>query len=129
MKSKTIYSRIEPDGRLTQLTEAGWIEAPRGELGPNFPAGEPAYDPENPPLTPERLAKMRRISKAKFVRRKLGLSQQEFADLYQIPVGTLRDWEQYRTEPDATAKAYLKVIAADPDMIAAMLKPKGMAAE
>jgi putative transcriptional regulator len=129
MKSKTTYSRIEPDGRFMQLTEAGWVEKPRRKPGPNFPEGEPEFDPENPPLTPERLAKMRRVSKAKFVRRKLGLSQQEFADLYQIPVGTLRDWEQHRTEPDATAKAYLKVIAADPALVATMLKPKGLAAE
>jgi putative transcriptional regulator len=128
MKSKTIYSRTEPDGRLMQLTEAGWVEKPRGKLGPNFPEGEPVYDPENPPLTPERLAKMRRISKAKFVRRKLGLSQQEFADLYQIPVGTLRDWEQHRTEPDATAKAYLKVIAADPEGVATKLNQASIVA-
>jgi putative transcriptional regulator len=129
MKSKVIYSKIEPDGRFLQMAETAWVEAPRGELGPDFSADEPAFDPENPPLTPERLAKMRRISKAKFVRRKLGLSQQEFADLYQIPIGTLRDWEQYRTEPDATAKAYLKVIAADPELVAAMLRPKVIAAE
>jgi putative transcriptional regulator len=56
---------------------------------------------------------MRRISPAKHLRWKLGLSQAEFAQRFQIPLGTLRDWEQHRTEPDQAAKAYLKVIAAD----------------
>jgi hypothetical protein len=36
---------------------------------------------------------------------------------YRIPVGTLRDWEQGRKEPDAAAKAYLHVIATDPEMV------------
>jgi transcriptional regulator with XRE-family HTH domain len=44
----------------------------------------------------------------------LGLTQQEFADRYRIPIGTLRDWEQGRTEPDQAARAYLNVIARDP---------------
>jgi putative transcriptional regulator len=31
---------------------------------------------------------------------------------YRIPLGTLRDWEQGRSYPDAPARAYLEVIAA-----------------
>lgn len=34
-----------------------------------------------------------------------------------IPIGTLRDWEQGRKEPDAAAKAYLRVIAREPDTV------------
>jgi len=30
-------------------------------------------------------------------------------------IGTLRDWEQSRAEPDATARTYLNVIAGDPE--------------
>jgi putative transcriptional regulator len=45
------------------------------------------------------------------------LSQEEFAARYRIPVGTLRDWEQRRKEPDAAAKAYLHVIASEPEMV------------
>jgi putative transcriptional regulator len=67
-------------------------------------------DPDNPPMTAEQLGKMRRISPAKFIRRKLGMSQEKFAERYHIPIGTLRDWEQGRKEPDAAAKAYLRVI-------------------
>jgi putative transcriptional regulator len=70
-------------------------------------------DPDNPPSTPEQLKRMRRISPAKHLRWKLGLSQAEFARRFHIPLGTLRDWEQHRTEPDQAAQAYLKVIATD----------------
>ena len=49
---------------------------------------------------------------------KLGLSQAEFAERFQIPIGTLRDWEQHRTEPDQAALSYLKVIEADADFVA-----------
>jgi putative transcriptional regulator len=70
-------------------------------------------DPDNPPLTPTQLKRMRRVSPAKHLRWKLGLSQAEFARRFHIPLGTLRDWEQHRTEPDQAAQAYLKVIAAD----------------
>ena len=42
------------------------------------------------------------------------VSQEEFAAQFLIPIGTLRDWEQGRKEPDAAAKAYLRVIASAP---------------
>jgi putative transcriptional regulator len=44
----------------------------------------------------------------------LALTQGEFAARYRIPLGTLRDWEQGRSEPDQPAKAYLTVVARDP---------------
>lgn len=71
-------------------------------------------DPEAQPSTPEELARMRRISIAKHARWRAGMSQSEFAATYGIPIGTLRDWEQHRSEPDATAVAYLTRIAANP---------------
>ena len=40
---------------------------------------------------------------------------EEFAARYHIPLGTLRDWEQGRCEPDQPARAYLTVIAHDPE--------------
>jgi putative transcriptional regulator len=74
-------------------------------------------DPDAQPLTEERLAQMKRVPRAKTLRRGLGLTQEEFAARFHIPVGTLRDWEQGCAEPDQTAKAYLKVIASDPDAV------------
>ena len=71
-------------------------------------------DPDNPPLSPAALKGFRRVSLARRVRQKLGLSQAEFARVFGIPVGTLRDWEQHRAEPDKAARSYLAVIAVDP---------------
>jgi len=45
------------------------------------------------------------------IREGLGLSQQAFASAYRIPLATLKGWEQGRRQPDATASAYLSVIA------------------
>ena len=74
-------------------------------------------DPDAQPLTRRQLARMKRITPVKRLRVELGLSQAEFAERFQIPVGTLRDWEQHRSEPDQAAKAYLKVIAKDAEFV------------
>ncbi|WP_172717087.1 DNA-binding transcriptional regulator [Neorhizobium sp. T6_25] len=71
-------------------------------------------DPDNPPMTGEQIRSAPRMQQVKVIRRALGLTQEEFSGRYQIPLGTLRDWEQGRSEPDQPAKAYLKVIAVDP---------------
>jgi putative transcriptional regulator len=81
-------------------------------------------DPDNPPLTTERLADMRRVARAKFIRQKLGLSQEDFAHRFQIPLNTLRDWEQHKYEPDLAAQAYLKVIERAPDTVQWALETK-----
>jgi putative transcriptional regulator len=70
-------------------------------------------DPDAQPLTPERLARMKQTPRVKIIRRALGLTQEEFAARFQIPLGTLRDWEQGAAQPDQTARAYLRAIAGD----------------
>lgn len=74
-------------------------------------------DPDTQPLTEAQLDRMHRLPRTRALRRALGLSQEEFAARYRIPVGTLRDWEQGRFEPDAAARAYLTVIAREPEMV------------
>ena len=59
---------------------------------------------------------------ARSVRKRLGISQAEFSARYHVPIGTLRDWEQNRKQPDAPALAYLRVIAREPDMVARALR-------
>lgn len=56
------------------------------------------------------------------IREALGLSQQAFASAYRIPLATLKGWEQGRRHPDATASAYLRVIARMPDAAREALK-------
>jgi len=72
-------------------------------------------DPDAQPMTPEQLARARRVPRVKTLRRALGLSREEFAARYHIPIGTLDDWEQGRSEPDEPVRAYLKLIAGDPE--------------
>jgi len=74
-------------------------------------------DSDAKPVTPERSTKMKRVSQVKVIRRALRLTQEEFSSKFHIPLGTLRDWEQKRSEPDQAAKAYLKVIAKDADAV------------
>jgi putative transcriptional regulator len=71
-------------------------------------------DPDARPLTPADLKRMRRTPQIKVIRRALGLTQDEFAARYHIPLGTLRDWEQGRAKPDQPTQAYLTVIARSP---------------
>ncbi len=78
-------------------------------------------DPDAQPLTQADLATLPRIPRAKTIRRALGLTQEEFATRTQIPLGTLRDWEQGSTEPDQPARAYLTDIASEPAIIARAL--------
>jgi putative transcriptional regulator len=80
-------------------------------------------DPDAQPLSEEDLVRMKRTPRAKIIRRALGLSQEDFAERYRIPIGTLRDWEQGRVEPDQAARAYLTVIARDPERVRKALVP------
>jgi putative transcriptional regulator len=80
-------------------------------------------DPDAQPITPENIKFMKRTPQVCVIRRALRLSQEEFAAKFHIPVGTLRDWEQGRKEPDAAARAYLKVIARNPAAVANALRP------
>ncbi|MGB8782340.1 MAG: hypothetical protein WA718_21020 [Terriglobales bacterium] len=74
------------------------------------------------PLTPADLKRMKRTPQAKVIRRALALTQEEFSVRYHIPLGTLRDWEQGRAEPDQPTQAYLRVIARDPEHVERVLK-------
>ncbi|QGM44857.1 helix-turn-helix domain-containing protein [Methylocystis heyeri] len=80
-------------------------------------------DPEAQPLTPEDFRRMKRTPQVSVIRRALGLSQEEFAEKFLIPIGTLRDWEQGRKAPDAAARAYLVVIGRNPSAVAEALHP------
>ncbi len=72
-----------------------------------------AADPDAAPLTEAEGIALR----VQWVRSQTGLAQPAFAEQYGIPVGTLRDWEQGRTRPDAAALAYLRVIEREPEAV------------
>jgi DNA-binding XRE family transcriptional regulator len=59
----------------------------------------------------------------------LNLSQQEFAERYDINLRTLQDWEQGRVSPDSTIMAYIRVIAFEPEAVRrALARPPADAA-
>ena len=81
---------------------------------------EARADPDALPMEDRRpgsLGPVGRVSAAKRVRWGLGMSQAEFAKAFRIPVGMLRDWETHRREPDQAARAYLEVIAREPEAV------------
>jgi putative transcriptional regulator len=50
-------------------------------------------------------------------RKRLGLSQSEFAPKFGFQPATLRNWEQGRTRPDGPARVLLAVIAHHPEAV------------
>lgn len=74
-------------------------------------------NPDARPLTADDLKRMKRTPQAKAMRQAFRMTQEQFAETFRVPLGTLRDWEQGRTEPDEAAKAYLWVMAYDPEHV------------
>lgn len=68
-------------------------------------------DPDNPPVTDAQLARGAHFPDVRALRRKLHMTQRQFAAKFRVPLGTLRDWEQGVRLPDNTARNYLHVIA------------------
>ena len=75
-------------------------------------------DREDGAVTYEGLDRGQRARLIRQTRSTLGLSQQEFATRFHVPVGTLRDWEQARATAPDFAIAYVRVIGQHPDMVA-----------
>ncbi len=78
-------------------------------------------DPDNPPLTDERLARFRRPALVKRIRHKLHMGRETFAAAYGIPLETLRAWESHQAEPTDVELAYLKLIEREPEMARAQV--------
>jgi putative transcriptional regulator len=56
------------------------------------------------------------------VRKKMGLSQAQFATKFGFPPATLRNWEQGRAHPDAPTRVLLAVIAKHPEAVEDVLR-------
>src|ERR1700728_2057579 len=78
-------------------------------------------DRDGQPLTASDLKRMKRTPQAKIIRRALALTPEDFAVRYPMPLGTLRDWEQGRAQPDRPTQAYLKIIACEPERVERLL--------
>jgi len=122
-KKNTIVAKRQSDGTIVQVLADGstkpledktnWARL-RAMTDEEVTAAARS-DPNARPMTLKQLRSARRVPRTKTLRRALHLTQEEFATRYRIPIGTLRDWEQGRCEPDQPAQAYLTVIAHDPE--------------
>ena len=131
-KRNTIVAKRQSDGKLVQVLSDGsakplvdktdWARL-RAMTDEEVTAAAMS-DPDAQPMTPEQLRAARRVPRTKTLRRALALTQEEFAMRYHIPLGTLRDWEQGRCDPDQPARAYLAVIAHDPEGVKRALAKK-----
>ncbi len=79
-------------------------------------------NPDCPPATEAQLARARRVPSVRALRKKLNLTQEEFAVRFHLPLGTIRDWEQGAHRPDKAAQVLLTIIARDPDAVARALE-------
>jgi putative transcriptional regulator len=119
MSEKIIAAKIRSDGTVVEVLKDGrerpFPPTPIREMTDAEIVAAAQADPDARPMTPEQRRTAKRLPRTKTLRRALSLTQEEFAQRYHIPLGTLRDWEQGRCEPDQPARAYLTVIARDPE--------------
>jgi len=129
MSNKTITAKMHKDGTIVEVLPNGSERLfPERPKQPSMTEDEvlaaALSDPDAIPMTEEERKKARRVPRVKTMRRALQLTQEEFAARYLIPLGTLRDWEQGRSEPDQPARAYLMAIAAAPEAIQQALQAR-----
>lgn len=133
-KPDITIAKRRPDGTLVEILDDGTERPfPNDDLPMRLMSDEEVHaaamsDPDARPMTEEEFRNARRVPRVKTLRRALHLTQEEFASRFHIPLGTLRDWEQGRCEPDQTARAYLRVIANDPEAVERALQPKAISA-
>ena len=53
----------------------------------------------------------------KAIRAKLGMTQEQFAQQFGFPLGTLQNWERGHRRPEGAARAFLTVIDREPDAV------------
>ena len=134
-KKNTLVRAVLRDGKLyREMPDGSEVEMP---IPPGRHMTEEEIkdaarrDPDNPLRSETPPGRWRRLPRSWGIRRRLRLTQEQFAEQFQVPLGTLRDWEQGRVEPDQAAKAYLKVIAHNPALVLEALRagPKRPQAE
>jgi putative transcriptional regulator len=51
------------------------------------------------------------------IRRRIGLSQEAFAETYGFALSAVRDWEQGRRKPERSARILLKIVEKEPEAV------------
>jgi putative transcriptional regulator len=130
-EENTVYAKHLPDGTLVQVLPDGTTRPLPGgrtdwarlrEMTEEDIEYNALMDPDFEPfLTDEDREKIKTLPDPKRIRKTLKLTQKEFSRRYEIPLGTLRDWERRVRFPDSAARAYLTGISRDPKRVAALL--------
>jgi putative transcriptional regulator len=123
----TVRARLLDDGTVVEVLSDGTTRLFSEEDGTDWARlaamteeeieANALADPDNPPWTEEELANAWSPAEARRVRMRLNMTQEEFAAAFQIPLGTLRDWERGASFPDASARTLLRVIAREPEAV------------
>lgn len=74
-------------------------------------------DPEDFDVSIAGLERAHMGRRFRILRHRLGMSQQEFAKAYGIPLANLRQYEIARHMPPPAVRTYLKVIEAEPEVV------------
>ena len=80
-------------------------------------ARDPDTAPDMADAPPGDFTVKRRFPEVRTLRKRLALTQEQFAARFGVNIWTLRDWENHRREPDGPAQTLLKVIDRDPEAV------------
>lgn len=108
---------VLPDGSARPLASSGTDWDHLARLTEQEIDANARDDPDNPPMTAEELSRMRPVPNPREIRHRLHMTQEQFAVRFQLRLGTVRDWEQGKKEPDSAARALLRVIEHNPDAV------------
>jgi putative transcriptional regulator len=73
-------------------------------------------DPEDRDVSVAGLRRAHMGRRFRILRHRLGMTQEQFANNYGIPLHSLRQYEMARYMPPPATRAYLKVIEAEPEV-------------
>jgi putative transcriptional regulator len=110
MKDEPTIVRYRPDPDDVQAPDWSRVDAMTAEER----HAAALSDPDAQPASKEQLARGRNLF-VRHLRRRLRLTQEEFAARYHLPPTTVREWEEGVRELSDTERAYLRAIAQNPD--------------
>lgn len=119
----TVRARLRTDGEVVRLLADGSeaempAQADWGRIDATTEADIARHQAEDDTAAREDAAAW-----ARYVRHKVGLSQDAFAARLGLPVATVRNWEQGKRLPRGPARALLRMIAKAPETALAALLP------
>ncbi len=114
--AKSVRTTVTPEMHQDIIRSVDWDRVSR--MTDEAIAEDIARDPDAMPFTDADGVALR----VQLIRKRLSLSQAQFAAQFHIPLATLKDWEQGRRQPEAAAWAYLRVIEGEPAAVRRALK-------